>query len=339
MNFRNLKLRNSLFSLKGYNPIIPNELKKYFNDKIVDNSYLKKLSILLHSNDKNYDKKRLDINNLTNVFDINNGEYLTKLKFNYNSDINNSLENEKTINNPNFNLENSINYSLNYIREPKVIINNEKLMKKFFKKKSKLDKLPYLSLSTNDLINNNYKKQKNISNNIHNCVSKNNNYLNSLSKNKKIRLKKIHISSFRNKLNDKKDLKSSFTVKSIDEKKHSNNLLFDNKINQQNEQKEETINFPPKSNDKSINNKLKDEEDANYIEKFNKLKKLSNKDVIQKIEDSIEIKGIEKKLIPKYLNCEYESKIDFKFGNHFPYLKRNILTNNNYKYINYLFIN
>ena len=41
MNFRNLKLRNSLFSLKGYNPIIPNELKRYFKDKIFDNSYLK----------------------------------------------------------------------------------------------------------------------------------------------------------------------------------------------------------------------------------------------------------------------------------------------------------
>ena len=87
-NFKNLKLRNSLFSLKGYNPIIPNELKRYFKDKILDNSYLKKLSILLHSNDKNYDRKRLDINNLTKAFDANNGEYLTKLKFNYNSDIN-----------------------------------------------------------------------------------------------------------------------------------------------------------------------------------------------------------------------------------------------------------
>ena len=139
MNFRNLKLRNSLFSLKGYNPIIPNELKRYFKDKILDNSYLKKLSILLHSNDKNYDRKWLDINNLTKAFDANNGEYLTKLKFNYNSDINNSFEIDKTVNNKSINLENSINY----IREPKVIINNEKFMINFFKKKCKLSLKKY----------------------------------------------------------------------------------------------------------------------------------------------------------------------------------------------------
>ena len=210
MNFRNLKLRNSLFSLKGYNPIIPNELKRYFKDKILDNSYLKKLSILLHSNDKNYDRKRLDINNLAKAFDANNGEYLTKLKFNYNSDINNSFEIDKTVNNKSINLENSINY----IREPKVIINNEKFMINFFKKKCKFDKLPYLSLSTNDLINYNYKKFKDISNNKNNCIISDNNYLNIKPKNKKFRLKKIHVSSCRNHSNDKKDLnlKSSFSV-------------------------------------------------------------------------------------------------------------------------------
>ena len=293
MNFRNLKLRNSLFSLKGYNPIIPNELKRYFKDKILDNSYLKKLSILLHSNDKNYDRKRLDINNLTKAFDANNGEYLTKLKFNYNSDINNSFEIDKTINNKSINLENSINY----IREPKVIINNEKFMINFFKKKCKFDKLPYLSLSTNDLINYNYKKFKDISNNKNNCIISDNNYLNIKPKNKKFRLKKIHVSSCRNHSNDKKDLnlKSSFSVKSIDDK-----------INEQYEQKEKTINFIQKYTNKLVNNKLKDEEDTKYIEQF------------------IEIKGVEKKLIPKYLNCKYESKIDLKFGKHFPYLKRNI---------------
>ena len=311
MNFRNLKLRNSLFSLKGYNPIIPNELKRYFKDKILDNSYLKKLSILLHSNDKNYDRKRLDINNLTKAFDANNGEYLTKLKFNYNSDINNSFEIDKRINNKSINLENSINY----IREPKVIINNEKFMINFFKKKCKFDKLPYLSLSMNDLINYKYKKLKDISNNKNNCIISDNNYLNIKPKNKKFRLKKIHVSSCRNHSNDKKDLnlKSSFSVKSIDDK-----------INEQYEQKEKTINFIPKYTNKLVNNKLKDEEDTKYIEQFNKLKKLSNKEVIKKIEDSIEIKGVEKKLIPKYLNCKYESKIDLKFGKHFPYLKRNI---------------
>ena len=185
----------------------------------------------------------------------------------------------------------------------------------FFKKKCKFDKLPYLSLSTNDLINYNYKKFKDISNNKNNCISSDNNYLNIKPKNKKFRLKKIHVSSCRNHSNDKKDLnlKYSFSVKSIDDK-----------INEQYEQKEKVINFIPKYTNKLVNNKLKDEEDTKYIEQFNKLKKLSNKEVIKKIEDSIEIKGVEKKLIPKYLNCKYESKIDLKFGKHFPYLKRNI---------------
>ncbi len=325
MNFRNLKLKNSLYSLKGYNPIIPNELKRYFKDKIVDNSYLKKLSILMHSNDKNYDRKRLDINNLTTAYDADIGEYLTKLKFNYNADINNSIENDKTINNQSINLENLINYILKYFREPKVIINNEILMKNLFKKKCKIDKLPYLSLSTNDLINHNYSDQKDKSNNIQNFISSDNNYLNILPKNKKFRLKKIPVSSCKNQLINKKviNLKSSFSVKSIDEKKISNILVFDNKINQQNEQKEETVTFLSKPKD-LVNNKLKDEEDTKYIEKFNKLKKLSNKDVIKKIEDSIEINGMEKKHIPKYLNCKHENNIDLKFGKHFPYLKRNI---------------
>ena len=69
------------------------------------------MSILLHNNEKNYEKKRVDINNLTNAFNPNIGEYLTKLKFNYNSDNNNSIENDKTINTKSINLENSIMYS------------------------------------------------------------------------------------------------------------------------------------------------------------------------------------------------------------------------------------
>ena len=284
------------------------------------------MSILLHNNEKNYEKKRLDINNLTNAFNPNIGEYLTKLKFNYNSDNNNSIENDKTINNKSINLENSINYSINYIREPKVIINNEKLMIKFFKKKSRFDKLPYLSRSTNDLINYNYKKQKDKTIILQNRMSSDNNYLNILHRNKKFRLKKINISSCRNHSNDKKDLnyKSSFSVKSIDEKKISNNSLVDNKINTPFEPKEKTINYLPNSKDTLLRNKLEDEEDIKYMEKFNTLKKLSNKEVIDKIEDSIEIKGIEKNFIPKYLNCKHESKIDFQFGNHFPYIREKI---------------
>ena len=67
----------------------------------------------MYCNDKNYVRKRLDINNLAIAFCANNGDQFTKFKFNYNN---------KSIN------LNSINYSLNYIREPKDIINNEKFM-------------------------------------------------------------------------------------------------------------------------------------------------------------------------------------------------------------------
>lgn len=324
-NFKNLKLRNSLFSLKGYNPNVPNELKRYFKDKLIDNSYLKKLSILLHNNEKNYDKKRLDINNLTNAFDSNNREYLTKLKFNFNSENKNSMENERTIENKSISSEKPINYSVNYIREPKVIINNEKLMIEFFKKKNKLDKLPYLSLSSNDLINYNYKRHKDKSNILKNWISSENNYLNILPRNQKFYFKKIHVSS-RRKINDKKDLnlKYSISVKSIDDRKISNKLFLDNKIKKQLIKKKETINYISKSNSKLPKTNLNDEEEERLEEIYNILNKLSNKEVIKKIEDSIEIKGIKKKFIPDYLNGKYESKIELKFGNHFPYIKRNL---------------
>ena len=322
-NFKNLKLRNSLFSLKGYNPIIPNELKRYFKDKLIDNSYLKKLSILLHNNEKNYDKKRLDINNLTNAFDSNNREYLTKLKFNFNSENSNSTENDRTIEYKSINSEKLLSYSINYIREPKVIKNNEKLMIDFFKKKNKIDKLPYLSLSTNDLINFNYKRHKDKSDILKNWMSSDNNYLNIMPKNQKLHFKKIKISSRRN-INDKKDLKSSLSVKSIDDRKISNKLFLDNTSKNKLINQVKNIKYISNSNSILPKNDLKNEDDERLEEQYNILKKLSNKEVIKKIEDSIEIKGIEKKFIPNYLNGKYESKIDLQFGNHFPYIKRNL---------------
>ena len=117
--------------MNGYNPIIPNELQKYFHDKRIENSYIKKLSILLYNNDKNYEKKRSIINNLSCSIDSNNKEYLTKLKFNFNPISNNSNINEKTngraIENNNINKNHQLNFDINYYREPKVIINNEKI--------------------------------------------------------------------------------------------------------------------------------------------------------------------------------------------------------------------
>ena len=190
-------MEKSLFSLNGYNPIIPNELKKYFKDKIIDNSYLKKLSVLLYSNDKNYESKRLIINKLSFGVDENNREYLTKSKFNHYFDNNNSIINDKTTDIQNVNQSQKINYNLLYYREPKVIINNEKIMMDLFKKKSKLtDKLPYLSRSTNDLINYNYKKDKDKSNIMKNWMNSNNNYLNIIPKIKKLRLKRKNLSIF-----------------------------------------------------------------------------------------------------------------------------------------------
>ena len=88
-----------------------------------------------------------------------------------------------------------------------------------FKKKTKtLDKLPYLSRSTNDLINYNYKKDKDRSDIIDNWMTSKNNYLNIIPKIKNKNTKRIHLFSNRNRKNDKSGLKmaSSLSVKSMD---------------------------------------------------------------------------------------------------------------------------
>ena len=318
-------MEKSLFSLNGYNPIIPNELKKYFKDKIIDNSYLKKLSVLLYSNDKNYESKRLIINKLSFGVDENNREYLTKSKFNHYFDNNNSIISDKTTEIQNVNQSKKINYNLLYYREPKVIINNEKIMMDLFKKKSKLtDKLPYLSRSTNDLINYNYKKDKDKSNIMKNWMNSDNNYLNIIPKIKKLRLKRINLSSQRNYLSGIKDLKTSLSVKDLGNKIDKNNNLILNKESKILEEKEETEKNNHNSviyvNDKTISDKLKDEKEKDniFIGKYNRIQKLSNEEVFDKIGNSIEIPSLDlqKGMFPRIIQRKNKNKIDFLFGKH-----------------------
>ena len=320
-------MRNSLFSLNGYNPIIPNELKKYFKDKIIDNSYIKKLSVLLYSNDKNYDEKRSIINKLTFGFDENNREYLTKSKFNCYSANSNSFNDDKKADNQHINKNKRINNNLLYFREPQVIRNNEKLMMDFFKRKDKfIDKLPYLSRSTNDLINYNYKREKDKSDIMKNWMSSNNNYLNIIPKIKKLRLKRINLPSHSNYLFDKKDLdlkiKTSFSVKNISHKSDENKKFKINKENKTLDQKEETEKINPNSmiyeNGSTDINKIKHkrEKGDKLYEKYNNLKKLSNEEVLKKIENSIEAPGfdLQKGMFSGVVKRKNENKIDFLFG-------------------------
>lgn len=330
----NIKLRNSLFLANGYNPSIPEELKKYFKDKIIDNSYLKKLCILLHSNDKNYEEKRANINKLTYAIDANNREYLTKIKFNSCSENSITSVNNKTIDeNKNINSQTKINNSLNYFREPKVIINNEKLMMDVFKKKSKLiEKLPYLSRSTNDLINYNYKNKKDNKYILKNWMTSKNNYLNIIPTIKKVNLKKIYISPYKHYFTDKNNLniKQSLSIKSINVKKKLSqkisNIIGSKTLDVKREDQKDLTNSINYENNKTTINKLKDEEDEKYTKKYNELKNLSNGKVIQKIENSIEIPGADfkKGMFPNFIKRKNESKIDFRFGNHFPFRNQSL---------------
>ena len=321
-NLKNIKLKNSLFLANGYNPSIPEELKKYFKDRIIDNTYLKKLCILLHRNDKNYDEKRANINKLTYAIDANNREYLTKIKFNSCSENSITSINNKTIDdNKNMNSQTKINNSLNYFREPKVIINNEKLMMDVFKKKSKLiEKLPYLSRSTNDLINFNYKNKKDNKYILKNWMTSKNNQ------------KKIYISPYKHYFTDKNNLniKQSLSIKTINGRKKLNPKISNNIGNKTLEVKREEQNSITNSiiyeNNKTTINKLKDEENEKYNKKYNELKNLSNRKVIQKIENSIEIPlaDFKKGMFPNFIKRKNESNIDFRFGNHFPFKNQSL---------------
>ena len=229
-----------------------------------------------------------------------------------------------------------INYDSNYFREPKVIINNEKLMMDFFKKKNKLiDKLPYLSRSTNDLINYNYKKEKEEDklNIIKNWMSSNNNYLNIIPKIKKIRLKRIHLSPNRNYINNQKDLKikPSLSVKNLDSKSSANYRLNPYKENKTLDITEEThkssLNSIIYANDTITQNRIREEKEKEkekiFNERYNQLRQLSNGEVLNKIGNSIELPGmdLQKGMFPGLIKRKNENNIDFLFGNHFPQIK------------------
>ena len=286
--------------------------------------------MLLYSNDKNYDIKRPIINKLTYAFDSKNREYLTKLKFNFNSDnTNNSYIDNKSNDNQTMNENQNQKLSQNYyyFREPSLIRNNEKIMLDFFKKKSKaIDKLPYLSRSTNDLINYNYKRDKDKSDIINNWMTSKNNYLNIIPKIKITNSKRKPLLLKRNYTHDKSGIKmvSSFSVKNIDEKNNKSIIDKENKTlgiteidNTKNSNSFEIMNDSIPQNDSNEENK------KIYKEKYDKLNELSNKQVLNKIRNSIEIPSIDfkKGMFPYYIERKRENKIDFLFGRHSPEIK------------------
>ena len=196
-----------------------------------------------------------------------------------------------------------------------------------FKKKTKtLDKLPYLSRSTNDLINYNYKKDKDRTNIIDNWMISKNNYLNIIPKIKNKSTKRIHLYSNRNKKNDKSGLKmiSSLSVKSMDIKNNKNNEFFIDKENKNLQSNEidniKDINNLGIMNDSTPKNNLNEESKKFSKEKYDKLNVLSNKQVLKKIRNSIEINNnnFNEGMFPNYLEGKRENKIDLLFGIHSP---------------------
>ena len=194
-----------------------------------------------------------------------------------------------------------------------------------FKKKTKtLDKLPYLSRSTNDLINYNYKKDKDRSDIIDNWMTSKNNYLNIIPKIKNKNTKRIHLFSNRNRKNDKSGLKmtSSLSVKSMDIKNNKNNELFIDKENKNIQPNEidniKNINNLEIMNDSTPKKNLKEENKKIYKEKYDKLNELSNQQVLKKIRSSIENPNNDYKevIFPNYIDRKRENKIDLLFGKH-----------------------
>jgi hypothetical protein len=194
-----------------------------------------------------------------------------------------------------------------------------------FKKKTKtLDKLPYLSRSTNDLINYNYKKDKDRSDIIDNWMTSKNNYLNIIPKIKNKNTKRIHLFSNRNRKNDKSGLKmtSSLSVKSMDIKNNKNNELFIDKENKNIQPNEidniKNVNNLEIMNDSTPKNNLNEENKKIYKEKYDKLNELSNQQVLKKIRSSIENPNNDYKevIFPNYIDRKRENKIDLLFGKH-----------------------
>ena len=194
-----------------------------------------------------------------------------------------------------------------------------------FKKKTKtLDKLPYLSRSTNDLINYNYKKDKDRSDIIDNWMTSKNNYLNIIPKIKNKNTKRIHLFSNRNRKNDKSGLKmtSSLSVKSMDIKNNKKNELFIDKENKNIQPNEidniKNVNNLEIMNDSTPKKNLKEENKKIYKEKYDKLNELSNQQVLKKIRSSIENPNNDYKevIFPNYIDRKRENKIDLLFGKH-----------------------
>ena len=313
------KLKNSILNIDESKSNIPNKLKKYLNDKIIDKSYIDKLSILLSSNDKNYKLKRTHINKLSSFIDENNKEYLSELKYNnissskknklnesstsikrlkINQKLPSLLTSKNTINDNN-ELNNEylsdeefpffLNDNLEYFRTPKVIINNEKLMFEFFKKKNILiDKIPYLSRNRNDLIINDYKKKKNTNSNedkSNNNITNTSNYLKNfilMSKMKKIYIKKIH--PYKKKKNYSKNKNSSCPSSFI---KNSKNIIrIKRDILPSIRSKKKSMKM---ENDNNSNNITSNEENkTKNLEQYKKINKLSNTHLLKKLKMSVQ---------------------------------------------------
>ena len=218
--------------------------------------------------------------------DINNREYLTKNNFRIFPENNKSIPNEK---NNNFKYKNKLNNGLNYIREPRVIINNEELMMKIFKiKRNVKPKLPYLSRSTNDLINYNYKKEKNKSNILNNWEASENNFLNIIPKIKNIHLKRIHLN--RNLYESKNNL-----ILKADSLINNSKKLLPKIDSRTVESKEENAL-------ESLNSiEQKKTKECTTAKKYIKIKNLLNNNILNKKENNTELSGINltKRIFPE----------------------------------------
>ena len=248
--------RKSISLIEESKVNIPNKLKKYLNERPLPKSYIRKLSILLNSNDKYYRFKRPILKELSSAFDENNNEYLSIAKYNdYFGDReeyeSSSTSREIVKNNNKKLLKNSISNihkknsglnkndflekipaflkeNLESYRTPEVIINNEKLMFDVFKRKKLISKMPYLSRNRNDLIifdrrtkNNSYNRNLE---NFNNNINHNANFLKKQNTSK-LCIKKIQINS-KNKYAKNKISSPSFHLNNHNKKIIGRNILL-----------------------------------------------------------------------------------------------------------------
>lgn len=282
---------------------IPNKLKKYLDGQPLKRSYIKKLSILLNSNDSNYKYKRTKLDELSSAYDESNKEFLTGAKIkNYCQNDDSDFQDCQIPNLAKSSILDKIkekdfplflNENIEYFRSPEVIINNEKIILETFKKKNKLrNKIPYLSRSRNDLMIFDYKKMKNKSYNPNN-ISKNikNNYLSSymrISKIEKTNIKKVNsqnlkfsynkISSVPTRLNNNNKIKRNILLPII--YKNSQSMIFKNYGNNYGYNLAQ-----PKENNQKAN-----------------IGCLSNKDLLKKLKNSVQNSHSMKKV--KLINNE-----------------------------------